>query len=175
MTPAPNGINFFLNRYSAILQVLSDAAIALLASVRCAANSWIANLVTVDPVTQQQRLSVACKQVAKMLMPFGAGPVSSLQNPFLPGRCQGFPARVNQPLTQQKLDTVRLSAQRGKPLGDKRWVESIAKRLYLESTLRPRGRPRVRFPKEETIKEAWPWRSPPGRKPCLHSWSKQSW
>jgi hypothetical protein len=33
-----------------------------------------------------------------------------------------------------------------KPLGDEDWVESIARPLNLESTLRPRGRKRLRFP-----------------------------
>ena len=39
-----------------------------------------------------------------------------------------------------ELDAVRLSAHRGRPLGDDAWVESIASRLNLESTIRPRGR-----------------------------------
>ncbi len=62
--------------------------------------------------------------------------------------------RVNQPLSEQELKAVRLSAQRGRPLGDQGWVESIARRLNLESTLRPRGRPRVRHPDQATNKEA---------------------
>ncbi len=33
------------------------------------------------------------------------------------------------------------------------WVESIARRLKMESTMRPRGRKRIRIPKE-AIKEA---------------------
>jgi hypothetical protein len=33
-----------------------------------------------------------------------------------------------------------------KPLGDDDWVESMARRLNLESTLRPRGQKRLRFP-----------------------------
>lgn len=47
-------------------------------------------------------------------------------------------------LTQVELDAVRLCAQRGSPLGDANWVESTARRLNLESTLRPRGRYQVR-------------------------------
>ncbi len=62
--------------------------------------------------------------------------------------------RVNEPLAKQELDAVRLAAHRGRPLGDEAWVESIARRLNLESTIRPRGRPRVRFPDDESIKEA---------------------
>ena len=52
--------------------------------------------------------------------------------------------RVNEPLTDDELESVRRSAQRGSPFGDASWVESSAKRLGLNSTLRPRGRPHVR-------------------------------
>jgi putative transposase len=61
--------------------------------------------------------------------------------------------RVNSPLSEQELAACRLSAQRGKPLGSDEWVETIARRLNLESTMRPRGRKRVRFP-EKPNKEA---------------------
>ena len=50
-------------------------------------------------------------------------------------RLSNWVARVNEPLTQAELDAVRLYAQRGRPLGDEGWVESIASRLDLESTL----------------------------------------
>jgi hypothetical protein len=43
---------------------------------------------------------------------------------------------------------------RGRPLGDEGWVESIVRRLGLESTMRPRGRQRVRPVPEEQNKEA---------------------
>ena len=46
--------------------------------------------------------------------------------------------------SDQELKAIRNCAQRGAPLGDEGWVESIARRLDLESTMRPRGRPRVR-------------------------------
>jgi putative transposase len=72
-------------------------------------------------------------------------------------RLPGWVQRVNEPLSEKELNAVRRSAQRGRPLGDEGWVESIARRLNLESTMRPRGRPRVRFPKEEgQNKEALP-------------------
>jgi putative transposase len=50
--------------------------------------------------------------------------------------------RVNRPLPAGVLDALRCSVQRGQPFGSDRWVESAAKRLGLESSLRPRGRPR---------------------------------
>ena len=55
---------------------------------------------------------------------------------------------------ENELASVRLSAQRGRPLGDDNWVESIARRLDLESTLRPRGHKQVRFPNPKNNKEA---------------------
>ena len=55
--------------------------------------------------------------------------------------------------SDRELVAVRLSAQRGKPLGEEAWVESTARRLDLESTIRLRGCKRVCFPKTP-IKEA---------------------
>jgi putative transposase len=59
-------------------------------------------------------------------------------------RLPNWVRRVNEPLTETELAAVRWSVKRGSPFGDETWVESIARRLDLESTLRPRGRPRVR-------------------------------
>jgi putative transposase len=81
-------------------------------------------------------------------------PDPKLLSPWPLPRLHGWTARDNECLTKQELDAVRLSAQRGKPLDDEAWVESIARRLNLESTMRPRGRPQVRFPKDEANKEA---------------------
>jgi putative transposase len=49
---------------------------------------------------------------------------------------------VNQPLTEAELKALRRCANRGTPYGSAAWMEKIAKRLGLESTLRPRGRPK---------------------------------
>ena len=49
---------------------------------------------------------------------------------------------VNTPLTKQEQAAVRACIDRGRPYGDDRWTTRIAKRLGIESTLRPRGRPR---------------------------------
>ncbi|MEX2306629.1 MAG: transposase [Pirellulales bacterium] len=48
---------------------------------------------------------------------------------------------VNTPQTEAELDAVRKAIRRGSPLGGEQWKKRIAKRLRLESTLRPRGRP----------------------------------
>lgn len=67
-------------------------------------------------------------------------------------RLPNWVARVNEPLSEQELAAVRQSARRGQPLGDEPWVETTARRLNLETTMRPRGRPKKQRgnPKKET-------------------------
>jgi putative transposase len=49
---------------------------------------------------------------------------------------------VNQPMTDAELIRLRHSLNRGAPFGSDAWSRRIASRLGLESSLRPRGRPR---------------------------------
>jgi len=49
---------------------------------------------------------------------------------------------VNDALTASELEAVRRSVVRGAPFGSPNWTKKMASRLGLESTLRPRGRPR---------------------------------
>lgn len=49
---------------------------------------------------------------------------------------------VNAAQTEAELTALRRCVARGAPFGDKTWAERTAKRLGLESSLRPRGRPR---------------------------------
>ena len=48
---------------------------------------------------------------------------------------------VNAPQTDAEVEAVRTSLGRGRPFGSDAWVERTARRLGLEHTLRPRGRP----------------------------------
>ena len=50
---------------------------------------------------------------------------------------------VNRLETASELEDLRCSAQRGRPFGSQGWVVRVVKRLSLESTLRPRGRPKA--------------------------------
>jgi len=50
---------------------------------------------------------------------------------------------VNQPQTEAELDAIRRCLRRGSPYGTEVWSGQAAERLGLESTLRPRGRPRA--------------------------------
>ncbi len=61
---------------------------------------------------------------------------------------------------RQWMAVVCLSAQRGKRLGEEGCVESVARRLNLESTMRPRGRKPIRLPAPKPIKEADPFDGP---------------
>jgi putative transposase len=49
--------------------------------------------------------------------------------------------RVQSPQTDAELESVRRSVVRGAPFGESSWQNRTAKRLDLQSTLRPRGRP----------------------------------
>jgi putative transposase len=50
--------------------------------------------------------------------------------------------KVREPLEETTLARVRLSTASGLPLGERTWVNRLAKRLDLDLTIRPRGRPR---------------------------------
>jgi putative transposase len=55
---------------------------------------------------------------------------------------------VNQAMTEPELERLRGSVNRGTPFGTERWVRRAAARLGLESSLRPRGRPRLESTKK---------------------------
>lgn len=57
-------------------------------------------------------------------------------------RPRGWVAHVNAPQTEAELLAIQRCVQRGQPFGDERWTGRTVKRLSLETTLRPRGRPR---------------------------------
>ena len=51
-------------------------------------------------------------------------------------------ARVNQPQTMAEQLAIQQSIQRGQPYGGETWQRKTAQKMNLESTFRPRGRPR---------------------------------
>jgi putative transposase len=59
----------------------------------------------------------------------------------LPRRA-GWLERVNEALSPREQTQLRQAIDRSQPFGDEGWVESTARRYHLETTLRPRGRPR---------------------------------
>ena len=54
--------------------------------------------------------------------------------------------QVQLPQREAELAALRQSVVRGSPFGEASWQEETGKRLHLESTLRPRGRPRKARP-----------------------------
>ncbi len=64
---------------------------------------------------------------------------------LIPGpvrRPKDWLAWVNQAITKPELEALRRSVTRGAPFGNEAWTAKTAIELGLESTLRPRGRPR---------------------------------
>jgi putative transposase len=51
---------------------------------------------------------------------------------------------VREPLTVKELGAVRKCSRRDRPYGDPAWTRGTAERLGLLSTMRPRGRPRLK-------------------------------
>jgi putative transposase len=49
---------------------------------------------------------------------------------------------VNRPLNETERDALRMCIARGQPFGEEKWKLRTAKKLGIESSLRPRGRPR---------------------------------
>jgi putative transposase len=51
-------------------------------------------------------------------------------------------ARVNRPMSEKELASVRHSIRRGTPFGSKAWVSETAKKLDLTASTKPIGRPK---------------------------------
>ena len=51
-------------------------------------------------------------------------------------------AHVQKPQTKSELDAIRRSVNKGVPFGSDDWTKNTAKDLGLQSTMRPRGRPK---------------------------------
>jgi putative transposase len=74
---------------------------------------------------------------------FGTPKQRSLLSTWPLPRPRTWVEHVNQAQTDAEADAVRRSIARGSPFGSSSWMKLTAKRLGLESTLRPRGRPRT--------------------------------
>jgi putative transposase len=56
----------------------------------------------------------------------------------------GWKAQVNRPQRPAEEQAIETSIFRGRPYGDEKWTAATVKRFGLESSVRPRGRPRIR-------------------------------
>lgn len=50
---------------------------------------------------------------------------------------------INTPQPKEELETIRYAIKRGRPYGGEEWIKETAKKLNLEATLNPRGRPKM--------------------------------
>lgn len=57
-------------------------------------------------------------------------------------RSPDWVGHVNQPLTEAEQTALRRSLERGSPYGGSQWTDRVVRELGLETTIRPRGRPR---------------------------------
>jgi putative transposase len=65
--------------------------------------------------------------------------LTAQDDPPLP---RAWRAWVNQPQSEAEVEALRGCIRRGSPFGDLKWTRQSAARLSLQSTLRPRGRPK---------------------------------
>ena len=72
----------------------------------------------------------------------GPEEVRAMLWPWPVERPRNWKALVNRALMQKELERVRVSIERSRPLGGEAWLAGTAKRLGLEHTVRPEGRPR---------------------------------
>jgi putative transposase len=57
-------------------------------------------------------------------------------------RAANWLQHVNAPQTEAELSALRRSVTRGCPFGEEHWSNQMVKKLQLESTIRPQGRPK---------------------------------
>jgi putative transposase len=66
-----------------------------------------------------------------------------LLDPWPIDRPRNWTALVNEPLAGDNLSRVKLSFERGRPLGNDPWTVRMAAKLGVQYTLNPRGRPKL--------------------------------
>ena len=69
-------------------------------------------------------------------------PQPQLLSPWPVPRQPNWTERVNNALSDKERKAIERSVRRGTPFGNDSWIEMISRKLGLESTVRPRGRPR---------------------------------
>jgi len=72
----------------------------------------------------------------------GSADQRQLLSPWPLRRKQSWLAHVNKRLAEEELEALQQSIQRGSPFGGTEWTDQIVKKLGLESTVKPRGRPK---------------------------------
>jgi putative transposase len=65
----------------------------------------------------------------------------SLLSPWPLSRPRAWVQQVNAPQSEQEVEALRRAVHRGTPFGSEAWQKRMVRRLSLEHTIRPRGRP----------------------------------
>lgn len=100
--------------------------------------------VEANPVRAKQKLVVRAQDWRWSSLGCDSETAAKVLSPWPLERPAGWARLVNQPLAEAQEQRVQSSLERGKPLGDERWTQDMARRLGLEFTLNPRGRPAKR-------------------------------
>ena len=53
-----------------------------------------------------------------------------------------YPSFLNEPQTLVELESIRIAMRRGNPFGSEMWMDNAVKKFNLETTTKPRGRPK---------------------------------
>lgn len=69
-------------------------------------------------------------------------------SPYAKVRQRQWAAKVHLPLEDDTLGAIRRTAKSGLPYGSRNWVQRLAKKLDLDLTIRPRGRPKIHVHRE---------------------------
>lgn len=72
----------------------------------------------------------------------GDGESAAILSEWPVARPRDWLSQVNRSQTESEMEALRQCVARGRPFGEDAWVTRTIKRLGLESTMRPRGRPR---------------------------------
>ena len=78
-----------------------------------------------------------------------ADPFAKLLSPWPVKRPSNWLSLLNGDQAERDEAEVRVSLERNRPMGDPAWIARMAKKLGLEHTLRPPGRPRIRRAKAD--------------------------
>ena len=97
--------------------------------------------VEANPVRARPKLAARAQDWRWSSLGCDAPTAAGLLSPWPLERPGGWTRLVNEPLPDPQRQRVRSSLERQRPLGDEQWTRATARRLGLEFTLNPRGRP----------------------------------
>ena len=134
-----------IGRHAGALQLARDdllAAASGLLDGRMDAAAFLASLRRERPAAGHGDAGAEVADAERTETMHGDAEERTLLAPWPVPRPRNWAAQVNRPQTEGELAAIRRAIARGNPLGDERWTQRTVDKLGLESTLRPRGRPK---------------------------------